>query len=126
MITLYKDRTRKSYTVSTSRKELGTDALQRFKDKICIIVPCWVKDDFLFLEKPESFDQRAYACFSSNIENTNSIHMKNYCGISPFIKLRELLMHKYGTKACFIVPCSSNYREFILYSMRGAKRCKIQ
>lgn len=82
MITLYKDRTRKSYVVSTSKKELEKDAIKRFRFKICIIAPCWLKDDFLFLEKPESFDQRAFVCYSR----------KNY----------------------------------VVYSMRGKKKCKNQ
>lgn len=64
MITLYKDRTRKSYVVSTSKKELATDALKRFKNKKIVILNCWLKDDLLFLAKPESFDQRAFVCFS--------------------------------------------------------------
>lgn len=118
MITLFKDRTRKSYIVSNSKKELATDALKRFKNKICIIVPCWIKDDLLFLEKPESFDQRAYACFSSNLK-INSPY-------SLIFQLRKYVLSTYGGKAVFIVSCSSDNREYILYSMRGAKRCKIQ
>ncbi len=64
MITLYKDRTRKSYTVSTSKPELRRDAMKRFSGKDCMIAPCWLKDDLLFLVKPESFDEKAFVCFS--------------------------------------------------------------
>lgn len=118
MITLFKDRTRKSYIVSNSKKELATDALKRFKDKVCIIVPCWIKDDLLFLEKPESFDQRAYACFSSKLKINVSY--------SLILQLRKYVFNIYGGKAVFIIPSLSNNREYMLYSMRGAKRCKIQ
>lgn len=64
MIELFKDRTKKSYAVSRSKKELKEDALKRFKNKKIVILNCWLKDDLLFLEKPESFDERAFVCFS--------------------------------------------------------------
>ena len=64
MITLFKDRTRKSYVVSTSKRELRDDALKRFKNKKFVILNCWLRDDLLFLEKPETFDEKAFVCFS--------------------------------------------------------------
>lgn len=64
MITLFKDRTRKSYVVSTSKRELERDAKKRFKNKKIVILNCWIQDDFLFLKKPASFDYRALCCFS--------------------------------------------------------------
>lgn len=64
MITLFKDRTRKSYVVSTSKRELREDAKKRFKNKKIVILNCWLRDDFLFLKKPETFDEKAFVCFS--------------------------------------------------------------
>ena len=64
MITIFKDRTKKSFVVSRSKRELRDDALKRFKNKKVVILNCWLKDDLLFLEKPATFDEKAFVCFS--------------------------------------------------------------